>query len=120
MSAEKLIKGTAEGYKDVYEFVYNDSKKNIDICKKFGKDHNLWIQTYKNPMGSEEDIIAAADAIYDAGGRTIFTWGYRGSDANDYRAENPDATWYVTKAALERLSERFRNELHEKYRKDIR
>lgn len=98
------------GYQAVYDFVYAGTKKNLDVCKQFGKDHNIWIQTYNNPMGREEEIIAAADAMYDAGARNIFAWGYRGSDANDYRSVVPDATWKATCDAIARLTERDRNE----------
>ncbi|MBE6911982.1 MAG: hypothetical protein E7473_05605 [Ruminococcaceae bacterium] len=103
----------AKDYEDVYKFVYEKTKWNLDVCKKFNKDHNIWLQTYSNPVGTEEEIIAAADAIYDCGARTIFAWGYRGSDANDYRSKAPDRTWYTTKAAFERISERHRNALRD-------
>ena len=105
------------GYQAVYDFVYKGTKTNLDVCKQFGKDHNVWIQTYHNPMGREEEIIAAADAMYDAGARNIFAWGYRGSDANDYRSTVPDVTWKVTCDAYARLSERYRNEQLEIARK---
>ena len=111
--------GTAESYEEVYKFVYDKSKLNMDLCKKFNKEHNIWIQTYNNPVGREEEIIAATDAIYDSGARTIFAWGYRGSDANDYRAKAPDRTWYATKAAFERITERYRNELRDAARKNL-
>lgn len=106
-----------QGYDDVYKFVYDKTRHNIELCEKHGKDHNLWIQTYNNPIGREEEIIAAADAMYDAGARTIFAWGYRGSDANDYRAKSPERTWYATKAAFERITDRYRNECYENARK---
>ena len=101
----------ANGYADVYRFVYEKTKHNLDLCAKHGKDHNIWLQTYSNPADNEDEIIAAADAIYDAGARTIFAWGFRGSDANDYRAIAPERTWYATKAAFERISERHRDAL---------
>ncbi len=100
----------ANGYPETYKYVYELAKKNMDICEKYNKDHNLWIQTFNNPTDREEEIIAAADAVYDAGARTIFAWGYRGSDANDYRAKSPDRTWYATKAAFEHITERYRAE----------
>ena len=98
------------GYEDVYKYVYDRAKLNLELCARHGKDHNLWLQTYSNPAEGEDEIIAAADAIYDAGARTIFAWGFRGSDANDYRAMAPERTWYATKAAFERISERHRAE----------
>lgn len=99
-----------KGYEDVYKYVYEKSKFNMDVCEHFKKDHNLWIQGYRNPIGREEEIIASADAIYDSGARTIFVWGYRGSEGVDYRAESPDASWAATCQAMLRLRERDRDE----------
>lgn len=107
------------GYTEVYKFVYERTKLNLDLCARHNKDHNLWIQTYNNPVGREEEIVAAADAIYDAGARTIFCWGFRGSDANDYRAKAPDRAWYATKAAFERITQRHRDELWKKAREEM-
>lgn len=114
-----ILRGT-KGYADVYEYVYGKTAHNLDVCKKYRKDHNIWIQGFRNPTGREEEIIAAADAIYDAGARSIFVWGYRGSDSNDYRAEAPERSWYTTRAAFERISERFRNEQRDEIRRKIK
>lgn len=98
--------GRATGTEKTYQYVYEKTLHNLSLCGKHGKDHNLWLQTYSNPPDGEDEIIAAADAIYDAGARTIFAWGFRGSDANDYRAIAPERTWYATRAAFERISQR--------------
>ena len=109
----------AGGYEAVYEYVYTRARHNIELCEKVGKDHNLWLQTYSNPSDGEDEIIAAADALYDAGARTIFCWGFRGSDSTDYRAKAPERTWYATKAAFERISARYRDELRTSARKHL-
>lgn len=87
----------------VYDFVYQGAKKNIEISGRFKKDHNIWIQTFDNPRGQEEDIIVAAEAAYDAGARTIIAWGYYGSSSNDYGAKNPAVTWAKTCEAMKRV-----------------
>jgi hypothetical protein len=87
----------------VYEFVYNESKKNIDLANKFNKDHNIWIQTYAVPRGREEEIIEATEAAYDSGARTILAWGYNGSESNNYAAKNPERTWNFTVEAMKRI-----------------
>lgn len=97
------------GYQAVYQYVYEKTKINLDICEKYQKDHNLWIKTYRNERGREEEIIAAADAMYDAGARNIFAWSFRGADANDYRAECPGRVWEITKEAMRRISDRERD-----------
>ena len=86
-----------------YEFVYNGTKKNIAICNRFEKDHNIWIQTYAVPRGREEEIIEATTAAYDAGARTILAWGYMGSESNDYAAKNPLRTWDMTVEAMKMI-----------------
>ena len=97
------------GYQSVYDFVLNGARKNLEVCARFGKEHNLWIQSYFNPRGTEEEIVAAADALWDAGARSIWAWGYRGSEANDYRSELPDATWKATCDGFARITENDRN-----------
>ena len=87
----------------VYQFVYENTKKNLEVSEHYGKDHNIWIQTYKNPRGREEEIIQATEAAYDAGARTIIAWGYYGSESNDYAAENPEKTWAMTCEAFKRI-----------------
>ena len=94
-----------------YEFVYNSTKKNLDVCKKHNKDHNIWIQAYAVPRGREDEIIMATDAAYDAGARTILAWGYYGSISNDYRAENPYLTWKVLGDAMGRIQNRDRDRI---------
>ncbi|MCQ2427197.1 MAG: hypothetical protein MJ137_02180 [Clostridia bacterium] len=88
---------------NIYDFVRSESEKNMALCEKYGKDHNLWLQTYSNPRGSEEDIVLAAEAIYDAGARNIIAWGYYGSESNNYGAENGAVTWARTCDAMARL-----------------
>lgn len=87
----------------VYEFVYESSRKNIEVCERFGKEHNVWIQAYEHPMGEEEYIIEAAEAAYDAGARTIIAWGYYGSDGADYKAQNPVVVRAKTNEAMQRI-----------------
>lgn len=86
-----------------YQFVYEGTKRNLEIAERFGKDHNVWIQTYHVPRGREEEIIEATAAAYDAGARCILAWGYHGSESNDYRAENPMRTWHMTVEAMHRI-----------------
>ena len=94
-----------EQLKSVYDFVYRNTRENLRVSDHFGKDHNIWIQTYNTPRGREEEIIEAAEAAYDAGARTIIAWGYYGSASNDYAAKNPEKTWAITCQAFRRLRE---------------
>jgi len=108
-----------EGYVDAYKFIYHPTKENIELCKKYNKDHNVWIRGFGLPQSREEEIIAAADAIYDAGARKIFIWGFRGCDGNDYRMHSPETAWRVMGDAMARITERHRNKLWEEAKKAV-
>ncbi len=88
-----------------YQFVYKGTKQTLEIAESFGKDHNIWIQTYGTPRGKEEEIVQATEAAYDAGARTILAWGYFGSISNNYRAENPYLVRAKTNQAFARIWE---------------
>lgn len=102
---------------NVYKYVYEGTKRNIEVSEKFGKDHNLWIQTYNNPLGKEEDIVTAMEACYDAGARTILAWGYYGSISNTYRAKNPLVVKAKTEEGFRRIREMERDRLLKENRK---
>ena len=88
---------------DAYDFVFERTKKNMQIARDYKKDHNVWIQSYHVPRGREEEIIEATAAAYDAGARTLLAWGFHGSESNDYRAANPERTWDITVEAMRRI-----------------
>ena len=110
------------GKKDVnpYEFVYNGTKKNLDIATKFNKGHNIWIQGFGVPKGREEEIIEATAAAYDAGARCILSWGYNGSESNTYRSENPLRVWDITVEAMRRIRNMERDRILEENRRRYR
>jgi len=89
----------------------------MQIATDYKKDHNVWIQTYHVPRGREEEIIEATAAAYDAGARTLLAWGFRGSESNDYRAENPERTWNMTVEAMRRIRAVERDRIWEENRK---
>ncbi|MBP3324726.1 MAG: hypothetical protein J6M16_11120 [Clostridia bacterium] len=98
---------------EVYKFVYENTRKNIITSEKFCKNHNIWIQCYSNPKGLEEDVVYAAEAAYDAGARNILYWGFRGSEGNDYRAQNPDIIWQRMGDANLRILNKERDRIRE-------
>lgn len=104
----------------VYKFVYEASKKCIDAAQKVNKGHNIWIQSYNNPVGYEEDIVHAADAAYAAGARNIFFWGYRGCEGNNYRAKAPEFSWRAAGDAAQRLLNKERDRIELLAQKELK
>jgi hypothetical protein len=104
---------------DVYEFVYTNALKNMKASEATGKDHNIWVKAYGLHAGTERDTVYAAEAIYDAGARNIFFWGYRGCDGNEYRSHNPELQWKATGDAVTRLWEKERERVVSAARKKL-
>ncbi len=102
---------------DAYNYVYTRTKQNIELCEKYNKDHNVWIQCYATPHGRENEILLATEAAYDAGARTIIGWSYRAGEPNDYRAQKPDLAWSATCEAMRRIRNRYMDECLEEARK---
>ncbi len=102
----------------VYEHNYTHSKKLIDTAEKYNKDTHIWIQSYAFPRGREDEMMIAADAIYDAGARTILTWSFRGGESNDYRAKCPDIVWDMNAEIMAHLRRRYFDEMLDNIRKN--
>jgi len=79
------------------------TRRLLDTCRKHGKDHHMWIQSFAVPAGREVEIVAVTEAMYEAGARNIAAWGYRGSEANDYRAKRPEVAWQAVGEAFRRV-----------------
>lgn len=111
--------GSASGT-DVYGYVYERTKKNIDFCGQHRKDHNIWIQAFGAPAGREDEIILACDAAYDAGARTIIGWSFRGGESNDYRCAHPEKAWAALCTGLRRQKNRYFDAIHQQCAADVR
>lgn len=100
-----------------YEKVYKNSKICVDVANKHGKKSNIWVQGYNAPRGREEEIITATEAIYDAGARTILSWGFHASESNNYRSKNPIKSWQMTLEGFRRIKDMERDKLLSENRK---
>jgi hypothetical protein len=98
-------------YENVYRYVYEATRKNLNVCEQYNKNHNVWVQGFANHAGREEEIIYATEAAYDAGARNIFLWGYRGSEGNNYRARQPELAWKVAGDAMGRILNKERDRI---------
>ncbi len=92
---------------EVYDYVYKKTSGNLSMCNKYGKEHNVWLQGYHFTKGREEEMVIAANAIFDAGARTILSWSFRGGESNDYRAENCDMIWELQGDIMSELRRRY-------------
>ena len=104
---------------EVYKYNYDKTKENLDYCAKFGKDHNVWVQGFGFERGRDDEMILAANAIYDAGARTIFTWSYFGGESEDYRAANCELNWAIQGELCAELRRKHFNKMLDEIRAKI-
>ncbi len=100
-----------------YEMVYTNSKACVNVANQFGKKHNIWVQGYGSPLGREDEIITATEAIYDAGARTILSWSFNAGESNNYRSANPVRSWAMTLEGFRRIKDMERDRILAENRK---
>jgi hypothetical protein len=100
-----------------YQYNYESTKLCLAKAEQHGKDHNIWIQGYNAPIGREDEIISATEAAYDAGARTILSWGFHGCESNNYRSKNPARSWLYTCEGFKRIKSMERDRILAENRK---
>lgn len=105
---------------DPYEFVYRSTERMLATVHPYGKQHNLWVQSFGLPQGAEEEIVWAIEGAYDAGARCILSWSYLGGESNNYRSANPQKCWDATLAGFRRIREMERDRMLAMHREAIK
>jgi hypothetical protein len=104
---------------EIYKYNYDKTKTNLEYCEKFGKDHNVWVQGFGFARERDDEMIIAANAIYDAGARTIFTWSYFGGESEDYGADNCELNWAIQGEICAELRRKHFNKMLDEIRAKI-
>lgn len=88
----------------VENFVSYFSQKVYDLCQRYGKEGQIWIQAFKIPEGREQEVATAIDVTYDAGIRNIAAWGFDGcSCISSIRSARPDIVWRIIGESFKRV-----------------
>ena len=89
---------------EVAKFVGYFSQKIQYLCKKYGKEGQIWIQAFKIPEGREQEVAIAVDTAYNLGIRNIATWGYDGCRSiSSIRSDRPDIVWEILGKRFEKI-----------------
>ncbi|MFQ5823354.1 MAG: hypothetical protein ACE5JB_04795 [bacterium] len=82
--------------KDLRQFVGDYAREVQNLCKKYDKEPQIWIQAYKIPAGREEELKEAVAVAYSEGIRNFAAWSYYGTAYMSYiRSDNPQKVWQV-------------------------
>lgn len=83
------------------DFVEKVAKKVYNLCRKYDKQPQLWIQAFKIPSGKEPEISKAVEIATGAGIANVAAWSYDcGSLVNHLNSADPKLVWQTLKRAL--------------------
>ena len=88
------------------DFVRGSTKKVAQICDKYNKEPQMWVQAYKVPVGREEEIFRAIEIIAEEGVKNIAAWSYKGGAYMDLMSEDYLKVWDILGRAYGKLNER--------------
>lgn len=91
---------------DVEPFVGRFARRVQEVCRRFGKEGQLWILNFNIPKGEEEKIRVAVEAGYAQGIRNFACWSYFGAGYIKLRAEDPEAVWKTLTSVYQDLRKR--------------
>ena len=90
--------------KDIDSFVGGFSRDVVELCRRHGKEAQIWLQAYKIASGRENELQRAAAVAYAAGVRNFAAWSYLGNAYMSYnRSDNPQRVWQVTGEIFDRI-----------------
>jgi hypothetical protein len=82
--------------KDAREFVGEISREVVQLCSKYSKEPQIWIQGFRVPKGREEEVSTAIKASFDAGVRNIATWCFEAGACMTYiSSDHPEKVWDI-------------------------
>lgn len=98
---------------ELEEFISFFSKEAKELCDKYNKEAQVWIQSF-GIKGDCQKIERAFNAAHSAGIKNIFTWSYKaGLNMSSLRSKEPQKAWdYFVNAA--RKASKEVNEIEDK------
>jgi hypothetical protein len=91
--------------RDTREFVSKYSKGVMELCTEYGKAPHIWIQAFKIPAGTEEDVRTAIHAAVDAGVTDLSVWGFEACQHISYiRCGDSPKVWSIVCEEFKRLA----------------
>ncbi|RJP14840.1 MAG: hypothetical protein C4520_21085 [Candidatus Abyssobacteria bacterium SURF_5] len=63
------------------------------LCDKYGRELQMWVQAFLIQEGKEDEVMQAAEFLYDEGARNIAAWSYGGGGCMVVRSENAEKVW---------------------------
>jgi hypothetical protein len=107
---------------DPYWIAFNKSvewqtepgQKTIDLCRRYKKTSNLWLQAWQVPSNRENEVGQAVKALADLHPDTLWVWAYRGQEGTSESCANPELVWKTITREIRRVKKiGLKKEYHE-------
>ena len=80
--------------KDAGDFVGAVSREVVQLCDRYKKEPQIWIQGFRVPEGRETEISTAIEAAFDSGVRNLATWCFDAGACMSYISSDcPEIAW---------------------------
>ncbi len=91
--------------KSVGDFVGEISRDVVQLCEKYHKEPQIWIQGFRVPEGREEEVSTAIKEAYDSGVKNIATWCFEAGACMTYiRSDRPEIVWDIISKKYKELN----------------
>ena len=89
---------------DVRSFVGSHAEELVTLTRRYQKEPQIWILSYRIPKGDERKIPLAIQTAYEKGIRNFAAWSYWGTGQMSFLAsQNPDKAWKTLARAYQNL-----------------
>ncbi len=90
----------------VYAHVHTFAKRVKALATAHQKEPQIWIQAFKIPEGTEEDVRYAVRGAVDAGVLNLMAWSFRATAAMSYiRPGRPEVVWQTLLDAFQEVKQ---------------
>jgi hypothetical protein len=77
------------------EFVAGACRRVLELCRRHGKEAQIWVQAFLIPAGREEEVGRAVELARSEGVENIAAWAYLGLAFMNHKCEDHLKVWDV-------------------------
>jgi len=81
--------------KPLLDYVRASTRRIIDICSRFGKEPQMWVQAFLIYEGREEEVGQVARIMAQEGIKNIAAWSYRGGAYMNLKSVHHEQVWKI-------------------------
>ncbi len=83
------------------------ARRVVTLAREHRKEPQIWIQAFRIPAGTEEDVARAVHAAAGEGVRNLAAWSFRGTAfMSSIRSDRPEVVWQTLIRAYQEVRSR--------------